>query len=67
MAVRTPGHVYLFEFKVAERATEGAALAQRREKGYAEKYRGSGRSIHLVGVEFSSDSRGISGFKVAAA
>ena len=67
MAVQTPGHVYLFEFKVAERAGEGAALAQLREKGYAEKYRGSGRPIHLVGVEFSSESRGIGGFEVAAA
>ena len=67
MAVRTPDQVYLFEFKVAERAGEGTALAQLRAKGYAEKYRGSGRSTHLVGVEFSSESRGISGFDVAAA
>ena len=67
MAVQAPGHVYLFEFKVAERATEGAALAQLREKGYAEKYRASGCRIHLVGVEFSSETRGISGFEAAVA
>ena len=67
LAVQTPGHVYLFEFKVTERAGEGAALAQLRERGYAEKYRGSGRSVHLVGVEFSSESRRIGGFEVAAA
>ncbi len=67
MAVQAPGHVYLFEFKLAERATEGAALAQLREKGYAEKYRASGCRIHLVGVEFSSETRGISGFEAAVA
>ena len=67
MAVQTPDHVYLFEFKVAERAAEGPALAQLRGKGYADKYRGSGRPIHLVGVEFSSEIRGIGAFEVAAA
>ena len=41
MAVRAFGHVYLFEFKVVELAPEGAALAQLKERGYAEKYRGA--------------------------
>ena len=43
MAVRTGGHVYLFEFKVAELAPPGSALAQLRERDYAAKYRGRGR------------------------
>ena len=53
MAVRAHGHVYLFEFKVAEMAPPGSALAQLQERDYAAKYRGSGEPIHLVGVEFS--------------
>ena len=43
MAVHTGGHVYLFEFKVAEMAPPGSALAQLRERDYAAKY-GAGAS-----------------------
>ena len=57
MAVRAGGHVYLFEFKVVEQAGPGAALAQLRERDYAAKYRGGGKSIHLIGVEFSRKTR----------
>ena len=35
MAVRTGGHVYLFEFKVVEMAPPGSALAQLQERDYA--------------------------------
>ena len=42
MAVRFNDNVYLFEFKVVEMASEGAAMAQLKEKRYADKYRGSG-------------------------
>ena len=38
MAVRTAGHVYLFEFKVAEMAPPGSALAQLQQRRYADKY-----------------------------
>ena len=37
MAVRAAGHVYLFEFKVAEMAPPGPALAQLQERRYADK------------------------------
>ena len=62
MAVRTEGRVYLFEFKVAERAGPGAALAQLKERGYADKYRHLGEPVHLVGVEFSEKDRNVAGF-----
>ncbi len=62
MAIRAGGRVYLFEFKVVERGREGTALAQLREKGYADKYRRLGRSVHLVGVEFSREERNVVGF-----
>ena len=67
MAVRFGGAVYLFEFKVVETAGEGAALAQLKEKCYADKYRGLGRPIHLVGVEFSRDARNLAAFDVEPA
>ena len=65
MAVRTGGHVYLFEFKVVEMAPPGSALAQLRERGYADKYRGGGEPIHLIGVEFSRETRNVAAFEVA--
>ena len=64
MAVRFNGHVYLFEFKVVEMSPEGAAMAQLKEKRYADKYRGSGEPIHLIAVEFSKDTRNVVAFEV---
>ena len=67
MAVRAAGRVYLFEFKVAETAPPGSALAQLRERRYADKYRAGGQPIHLVGVEFSRATRNITAFETADA
>ena len=61
MAIRAGGRVYLFEFKVVERGREGTA--QLREKGYADKYRHLGRSVHLIGVEFSRAERNVVGLR----
>jgi hypothetical protein len=65
MAVRYNGHIYLFEFKVVEMTPEGRALEQLQTKGYAEKYRQQAEPIHLIGVEFSRESRNIVGFETA--
>ena len=65
MAVRTDGHVYLFEFKVVELAPSGSALAQLQARDYAAKYRAGGEPIHLIGVEFSRESRNVTAFEVA--
>ncbi len=67
MAVRTGGHVYLFEFKVVELAPPGSALAQLRERGYADKYRGHDEPIHLIGVELSRETRNVTAFEAADA
>ena len=67
MAVRAAGHVYLFEFKVAEMAPPGSALAQLRERRYADKYRAGGEPIHLVGIEFSRATRNVTAFEAADA
>ena len=67
MAVLFNGHVYLFEFKVVELASAGAALAQLKERRYADKYRALGQPIHLIGVEFSKDERNVAAFDVERA
>ena len=67
MAVRFNGNVYLLEFKVLERAGEGAAMAQLKERRYADKYRGLEQPIHLIAVEFSSATRNLAGFEVERA
>ena len=64
MAVHFNANVYLFELKVVEMAGEGAAMAQLKERGYADNYRGSGEPIHLVAVEFSRDARNVVAFEV---
>ncbi|MDR0701250.1 MAG: PD-(D/E)XK nuclease domain-containing protein [Azoarcus sp.] len=43
---------------------EGGALQQIKDKGYADKYRGLGQPIHLIGVEFSREQRRVAGFEV---
>ena len=67
MAVHFNDSVYLFEFKVVEMASEGAAMAQLQERRYADKYRGLDQPIHLIAVEFSKDTRNITAFEVARA
>ncbi len=64
MAVLFNGEVLLFEFKVVELTPQGKALQQIKDKGYADKYRVRGEPIHLIGVEFSRDSRNVVGFEV---
>ena len=61
MAVRSGGRVYLFEFKLAGKP--GAALAQLKGRGYADKYRHLGEPIHLIGVEFDPQTRAVSDFE----
>ena len=67
MAVRFGGAVYLFEFKVVELAGEGAALAQLKARGYADKYRAAGEPIYLIGVEFSREARNVTACAVERA
>ena len=67
MAVLFNDTVYLFEFKVVEMASAGAALAQLQERRYADKYRALEQPIYLIGVEFSKDERNIAAFDVERA
>ena len=67
MVVRFGGGVYIFEFKLVGKESSGRALAQIKERGYADKYRRLGRPVHLIGVEFSREDRNITTFEVARA
>ena len=66
MTVRFNSSTYIFEFKVVEMTGESSALTQLKQKGYADKYRHLGQPIHLIGIEFNSNSRDISSFQVEA-
>ncbi len=63
LTVLYDGGVYLFEFKVADGKPEGRALAQIRERGYADKYRRPGVPVHLIGIEFGREERNIVDFR----
>ena len=67
MVVRLDGGVYVFEFKSVGKGASGRALAQIKDKGYANKYLRLGRPVHLIGVEFSREDRNIAAFEVARA
>ncbi len=55
MEVEFPTRVYIFEFKCDSSAA--SALKQIKEKGYADKWQGSGQDIVVVGVDFDSEKR----------
>ena len=55
--VQTPSDVYIFEFKFNKSAAE--AIAQIKQKGYADKFRNSGKKLTGIGVNFSTEVRGI--------
>ncbi|MDE0104552.1 MAG: AAA family ATPase [Bryobacterales bacterium] len=59
LVLRIRGRILLFEFKILERSGPGAALAQLKARGYAAKFLGEGKPVHLVGVEFSAESRSV--------
>ncbi len=67
MAVVTANHVHVFELKVLGPASEGDAMQQLRDRGHAEKYRGQGRRVHLVGVELDPRKRNVARFETASA
>ena len=67
MVVRFNGSIYIFEFKLLKDGPDGKALAQIKEKGYADKYRHLDQPIHLIGVEFSQSQRNIAAFEVERA
>ena len=63
----TGRYVYIFEFKMdsAKDGTPGNALRQIEEKGYAKRFRNTGKRIFSIGVVFSSERHDIAGWEVS--
>ena len=59
--IETHNDVYIFEFKLDGSAD--IALQQIQDKGYAKEYAADKRSLHLVGVNFSSEEGTIDDWK----
>ena len=57
MTIETPDYVYIFEFKYNGTAEE--AMAQIKEKNYAQPFLASGKKIALIGANFSGETRNI--------
>ena len=49
--------VFIIEFKCNQSAKQ--AISQIKDKGYAEKYIGTGLKIFLIGINFSTNERNI--------
>lgn len=64
MTVKFNDNIYLFEFKVVEIVPEGKAMQQLIDRNYAQKYQSLNQQIHLIGVEFSKESRTVIGFEI---
>ena len=63
LIVRGFGRVYVFELKMREHAGAGAAFRQLKDRGNADRYIGRGEPVHLVGLEFSAETRNLAGFE----
>jgi hypothetical protein len=61
LLIQFPEHIYIIEFKCNQSAD--AALRQIHHNRYAEKYRGSGKPITLMGINFDKDQRSIAEWK----
>ncbi len=61
LSVKLEGKVFIFEFKLTEKAT-GNALKQIKGKRYWEKYQDF-KDIYLIGIEFSREKRNIIGYE----
>ena len=55
--VQTPTHIYLLEFKIDQSAE--AALAQIRQKGYADKFRLENKPVVGVGINFDAVKKAV--------
>jgi hypothetical protein len=61
VVIKTPKYIYVVEIKIDSDAD--AALKQIEERGYATPYLADGREIIKLGVNFSTETRTISGWR----
>ncbi|RMH80311.1 MAG: AAA family ATPase, partial [Calditrichaeota bacterium] len=62
MAVETQDRVYVIELKCNQSAAE--AIKQIKERGYGERYRGKGKQIILLGINFDTARREVGDWQV---
>jgi hypothetical protein len=62
LVVIFPEQIYIMEFKCNQSAE--TALQQIQDQNYAEKYRGSGKKIILVGINFNKEKRNLEEWKI---
>ena len=63
--VHTENAIYIFEFKMEGSGTPEEALAQIKERGYANRYRSEDKKIVCIGVTFDPKTRNISDWRTA--
>jgi hypothetical protein len=62
LVVQFPEKIYIIEFKCNQSAD--TAQQQIRDKHYADKYRGLGKPITLIGINFNQEQRNLEAWKV---
>ena len=62
MIVKTSDYIYILEFKINNSADE--ALKQIEDKQYTKPFETDGRKIYLIGINFSTSTRKIDGWKM---
>jgi hypothetical protein len=65
VTITTPNYIYVVELKI--NSTPEIALQQIDEKGYATPYMEGGRAVYKIGVNFSTETRTLSEWKVVEA
>ena len=63
MIVKTSDYIYILEFKLDKSADE--ALQQIDDKQYAKPFENDSRHIYKIGVNFSTKTKRIDGWKIA--
>ncbi len=63
--LHTHNAIYIFEFKMEGAGTPEDALAQIKERGYANRYLAEGKKIVCIGVTFDPKTRNISDWRTA--
>ncbi|MCP4351848.1 MAG: ATP-binding protein [Desulfobacterales bacterium] len=63
LVMEFPDKIYIIEFKCNQSAEAG--IAQIRDKGYADRYKQHGKKIILMGINFDTEKRNVSEWKIA--
>jgi hypothetical protein len=61
--VHTPTHIFVIEFKIDQSAD--TALAQIRQKGYADRFRMENKPVVALGINFDTKKKAVSDWKAA--